>query len=116
MPYVSPGGGAVVGVGQPIAIRFDENIPDRAAAEKAITITTSPAVEGAFYWLSNREVRWRPENFWDPGTTVNVKVKTFGVDLGNGLYGQGGHRHVVLDRGPGDRHGRRRDQDADHPA
>ncbi len=88
MPYVSPGGGAVVGVGQPIAIRFDENIPDRAAAEKAITITTSPAVEGAFYWLSNREVRWRPENFWDPGTTVNVKVKTFGVDLGNGLYGQ----------------------------
>ena len=87
MPYVSPGGG-VVGVGQPIAVRFDENIPDRAAAEKAITVTTDPPVEGAFYWLSNREVRWRPENFWEPGTAVSVKVKTFGVDLGNGLYGQ----------------------------
>jgi lipoprotein-anchoring transpeptidase ErfK/SrfK len=88
MPYVTPGDGSVVGVGQPIAVRFDENIPDRAAAEKAITVTTDPPVEGAFYWLSNREVRWRPENFWDPGTTVRVKVKTFGVDLGAGLYGQ----------------------------
>lgn len=88
MPYLSPGDGSVVGVGQPIAVRFDENIPDRAAAEKAITVTTDPPVEGAFYWLSNREVRWRPQNFWEPGTTVTVKVDTFGVDLGNGLFGQ----------------------------
>lgn len=88
MPYLSPGDGEVVGVGQPIAVRFDENIPDRAAAEKAITVTTDPPVTGAFYWLSNREVRWRPENFWAPGTTVTVKVKTFGVDLGDGLFGQ----------------------------
>jgi lipoprotein-anchoring transpeptidase ErfK/SrfK len=88
MPYLTPGDGAVVGVGQPIAVRFDENIPDRLAAQKAITVTTEPPVEGAFYWLSNREVRWRPENFWDPGTTVTVTVKTFGVDLGEGLYGQ----------------------------
>jgi lipoprotein-anchoring transpeptidase ErfK/SrfK len=88
MPYVSPGDGSVVGVGQPVAVRFDENIPDRGAAQKAITVTTDPPVEGAFYWLSNREVRWRPENFWQPGTTVRVEVKTFGVDLGEGLFGQ----------------------------
>ena len=88
MPYLSPGDGSVVGVGQPIAVRFDENIPDRVAAEKAITVTTDPPVEGAFYWLSNREVRWRPQNFWEPGTTVTVKVDTFGVDLGEGLFGQ----------------------------
>ena len=88
MPYLMPNDGEVVGVGQPIAVRFDESIPDRAAAEKAITITTDPPVEGAFYWLSNREVRWRPENFWTPGTTVNVAVDTYGVDLGAGLFGQ----------------------------
>lgn len=88
MPYLVPGDGSVVGVGQPIAVRFDENIPDRLAAQKAITVTTDPPVEGAFYWLSNREVRWRPENFWAPGTRVSVTVKTFGVDLGEGLYGQ----------------------------
>ncbi|MBU3750878.1 MAG: hypothetical protein FGM52_10585 [Mycobacterium sp.] len=88
MPYLSPGDGAYVGVGQAIAVRFDENIPDRAVAQQAITVTTNPPVDGAFYWLSNREVRWRPQSFWQPGTTVSVNVKTFGVDLGDGLFGQ----------------------------
>ena len=88
MPYLLPNDGEVVGVGQPVAIRFDENIPDRLAAQKAITITTSPPVEGAFYWLSNRELRWRPQNYWKPGTTVDVAVNTYGVNLGNGLFGQ----------------------------
>ena len=88
MPYLMPNDGEVVGVGQTIAVRFDENIPDRAAAQKAITVTTEPPVEGAFYWVSNREVRWRPRDYWVPGTTVDVKVNTYGVDLGDGLYGQ----------------------------
>lgn len=88
MPYVMPGDGEVVGVGQTVAIRFDENIPNRAATEKAIKITTNPPVEGAFYWLNNREVRWRPESFWDSGTSVDVKVNTYGVNLGDGVFGQ----------------------------
>lgn len=88
MPYVLPNDGEVVGVGQPVAVRFDENIPNRAAAEKAITVTTNPKVEGAFYWLNNREVRWRPAEYWKPGTTVDVAVNTYGVDLGGGLFGQ----------------------------
>ena len=88
MPYVLPNDGEVVGIGQPVAIRFDENIPNRLAAQKAIKITTNPPVEGAFYWLNNREVRWRPEHYWKPGTTVDVAVNTYGVDLGDGLFGQ----------------------------
>ena len=88
MPYLAPLDGEVVGVGQTIAVRFDENIPDRIAAQKAITVTTTPAVEGAFYWVSNREVRWRPRDFWAPGTIVDVAVNTYGTDLGDGLYGQ----------------------------
>lgn len=88
MPYLLPGDGEVVGVGQPIAVRFDENIPNRLAAERAIKVTTNPPVEGAFYWLNNREVRWRPQNYWKPGTAVDVAVNTYGVDLGDGLFGQ----------------------------
>jgi lipoprotein-anchoring transpeptidase ErfK/SrfK len=88
MPYVVPRDGEVVGVGEPVAIRFDENIADRIAAEKAVAVTTDPPVVGAFYWLNNREVRWRPEHFWKPGTVVTVAVNTYGVDLGDGLFGE----------------------------
>ncbi|WP_372517075.1 L,D-transpeptidase [Mycolicibacterium frederiksbergense] len=89
MPYVLPNNGAVVGVGQPVAVRFDENITDRLAAQRAITVKTSPPVEGAFYWLNSREVRWRPARYWKPGTSVDVTVNTYGVKLGDGLFGQG---------------------------
>jgi lipoprotein-anchoring transpeptidase ErfK/SrfK len=88
MPYAMPHDGEVVGVGEPVAIQFDENIANRAAAEKAIVVTADPPVEGAFYWLNNREVRWRPEHFWKPGTNVNVAVNTYGVDLGDGVFGE----------------------------
>ncbi|OBK70229.1 Ig-like domain-containing protein [Mycobacterium sp. 1274761.0] len=87
VPYVLPNDGEVVGIGQPVAVRFDENIPNRLAAQQAITVKTNPPVEGAFYWLSNREVRWRPAQYWKPGTTVDVAVNTYGVDLGDGLFG-----------------------------
>ncbi|HEX7323653.1 MAG TPA: Ig-like domain-containing protein [Mycobacterium sp.] len=88
MPYLSPRDGEVVGVGQPVVIRFDENIADRKVAEKHIKITAEPPVDGAFYWMSNREVHWRPEAFWKPGTTVDVAVNIYGIDLGNGVFGQ----------------------------
>jgi lipoprotein-anchoring transpeptidase ErfK/SrfK len=88
MPYVNPGDGEVVGIGEPVAIKFDENITNRAAAQKAINITTNPPVEGAFYWLNNREVRWRPEHFWKPGTAIDVAVNTYGVEMGDGMFGE----------------------------
>ena len=88
MAYVVPSEGEVVGIGQPVAVQFDENIPNRLAAQQAIKIKTNPPVEGAFYWLNNREVRWRPAAYWKPGTTVEVAVNTYGVDLGDGLFGQ----------------------------
>lgn len=87
-PYLLPGEGEVVGIGQPVAVQFDENIPDRMAAQQAIKITTEPPVEGAFYWVNKREVRWRPEHFWAPGTKVTIDVNVYGRDLGSGLFGQ----------------------------
>lgn len=97
MPYPRPSDGEVVGVGEPVAVQFDENIADRQAAEKAIQVTTDPPVEGAFYWLNNREVRWRPEHFWKPGTNVDVAVNTYGVNLGDGVFGQdNAHTHFTI--------------------
>ncbi|WP_067999221.1 L,D-transpeptidase [Nocardia pseudobrasiliensis] len=86
-PWLLPGDDEIVGIGQPVAVQFDENIPDRHAVQNAIKITTTPPVEGAFYWVNNREVRWRPEHFWAPGTRITVDVGAFGRDFGDGLVG-----------------------------
>lgn len=84
---LSPLDGSVVGVGQSIAIRFDSVIEDRKAAQDAITVKTSPEVQGAFYWISSQEVRWRPQKYWAPGTKVTVKADLYGAQLGDGVYG-----------------------------
>lgn len=86
--YLTPSNGETVGVGQPVAVKFDEPIKNRRAAQNAINITTDPPVQGAFYWISDTEVRWRPAEYWKPGTTVNVAVNVYGIDLGGGLFGQ----------------------------
>lgn len=87
-PYLLPSDGEVVGIGQPVAVQFDETITDKIAAQNAIQVTTTPPVEGAFYWVNDREVRWRPQNYWASGTRVDVAVNVYGRDLGDGIYGQ----------------------------
>ncbi|MBT0568275.1 Ig-like domain-containing protein [Williamsia sp. CHRR-6] len=86
--FLLPENNSTVGIGQPVAIRFDEPITDKLTAQRAIKVTTNPPVEGAFYWLSDSELRWRPQNFWKPGTKVHVDVNTYGIDLGDGLFGE----------------------------
>ncbi len=88
MPYLVPRNGEVVGVGQPVSVKFDEPITNRKAVQDAITIKTDPPVEGAFYWISPQDLRWRPAEFWKSGTLVTVDVNVFGRDLGDGVYGQ----------------------------
>jgi lipoprotein-anchoring transpeptidase ErfK/SrfK len=64
----------VVGVAQPVMITFDAPVRDRARAEATIEVRSAPGVAGKFYWISDREVRWRPHAFWPPNTSVTVWV------------------------------------------
>ena len=90
MPYLFPNadGPKTVGIGQPITVRFDENIVDKAAAEKALTVTTTPHVDGAWHCFSDQVVHWRPKNYWVPGTKVTVKAAVYGVHVGGDIYGE----------------------------
>lgn len=85
---LSPLADSVVGVGQTIGFRFGSPVGDREAAEAALTVETSPHVDGAFYWLNEYEVRWRPEEYWAPGTSVTVEANIYGEKLGDGLWGE----------------------------
>lgn len=80
--------GGTFGVGTVVVAHFDEDIPDRAVAEKHLSVTTDPPVEGSWYWLDDRNVHWRPREYYTPGTKVSVAANIYGQELGRGLYGQ----------------------------
>ncbi len=82
-----------VGIGQPIDVRFDEKIADKAAVERHLKVTTDPVQVGAWHWMTDQDVQWRPKVYWKVGTKVHVDVNLYGVNVGNNIYGQES-RHV----------------------
>ena len=71
-PSFNPVNGSIVGAAKPIYINFQRPIANRQMAEDAIHISSTPAVPGRFYWTSDTQVRWRPQDFWPAGTVVNI--------------------------------------------
>ncbi|RNM14096.1 hypothetical protein EFL26_14285 [Nocardioides pocheonensis] len=87
-PSFFPLPGATVGVGMPAIIRFDVPIENKASIEKHLHVTSVPAQPGAFHWVSDTEVHWRPQNYWQPGTKVTVNADIDSIPAGNGIFGQ----------------------------
>ncbi|MFI7679850.1 Ig-like domain-containing protein [Actinophytocola sp. NPDC049390] len=81
------GDGRTYGVAMPIVVRFDSPVTDKAAVQKAMTVTTSVPTEGAWAWLDDRSAHWRPKTYWAPGTQVNLDAKLYGLAFGDGVYG-----------------------------
>ena len=90
---VYPDGGTV-GIGMPVIATFDLPVVDKAAFEKRMKVTSQPAQDGSWYWLSDREAHWRPQNYWKPGTKVHVEANLNGVPAGGGRFGE---QSVVTD-------------------
>lgn len=94
MPYIDTIYGSAIqsnasyGIAMVPVVNFDEAISRKKAAERALTVTTSPHVDGSWYWVSDHSVHWRPEHFYKPGTKVTVSANVYGIEVGNGLYGE----------------------------
>lgn len=76
-----------IGIGQPVVFQFKYPVKNKKAVQAALSVTTSPSQPGAWYWISSTEVHYRAESFWQPGTTINVTAKIYGLDMGGGVYG-----------------------------
>ncbi|KES03051.1 hypothetical protein BU52_32545 [Streptomyces toyocaensis] len=84
----TPEDGSEVGVGMPFSVRFTRGITHPEDVEKAIRITTEPAVEVEGHWFGNDRLDFRPEKYWKPGTEVTVDLNLDGVEGRDGVYGE----------------------------
>ena len=87
-PSIAPLAGETVGVGMPVIVTFDVPVTDRASIERHLSVQTSPKQVGAWHWISDNEVHWRPKQYWQPGTQVTVDADINSIPAGNGIYGQ----------------------------
>lgn len=90
IPKMTPDGGTV-GVGAPVVIRFNQPVADQASVQSHLVVKMSIPVAGAWHWFGNKEVHYRPENYWPAGERVTVLANLANVDAGNDIWGTSNH-------------------------
>lgn len=78
------------GVGQPITAKLSLAVGDgngRAVVERALKITSKPAVEGSWHWVDDKTLHYRPRDYWPAGAVVNATSNLQGVKVAGKLYG-----------------------------
>jgi lipoprotein-anchoring transpeptidase ErfK/SrfK len=84
--------GDTVGIAAPIILQFDDHVADQAAVQRALHVQTSVPTEGSWAWLPDdngrSRVHWRSKDYLQPGTQVTVTAKLYGVNYGEGKWGQ----------------------------
>jgi len=85
--YFEPG--ATVGTGIIVRLVFDRPIKNTAAVEKALVVTSSKPLVGAWGWDTNKTaVDFRPQTYWPANDAVTVSANLHGVEVAKGVYGQ----------------------------
>jgi lipoprotein-anchoring transpeptidase ErfK/SrfK len=78
------------GVAMPVVAEFNPGIKkaDRAAVQKRLFVKTDPPQPGAWSWTSSgTQAYYRAPQFWQPGTTLTVRLALGGLPTGGGRYG-----------------------------
>ncbi|GAA4143007.1 L,D-transpeptidase family protein [Actinospica acidiphila] len=86
--HFTPEDGSTVGVGMPFSLNFTRGITNPDDVEKAIRVTTEPAVEVEGHWFGNDRLDFRPQTYWKAGTKVTVDLNLDGVEGRDGVYGE----------------------------
>ena len=97
-PSIGPLDGTTVGVGMPIRVYFDQKVADRAAVESHLKVTSSHPTDGVWSWLNDKEVHFRPSQYWPADTKVTLDANLYGVNFGDGVWGEK-DRSVTFDIG-----------------
>ncbi|MCD0481701.1 Ig-like domain-containing protein [Streptacidiphilus sp. ASG 303] len=84
------GAAAVYGVGEPVTVQLSRPVHDRAArasVEHGLRVTSQPAVTGAWHWVDDSTLHFRPQQYWPAHAAVQVAFDAQGRHIRPGLYG-----------------------------
>ncbi|MFC9817583.1 Ig-like domain-containing protein [Streptomyces virginiae] len=82
-----PEEGQTVGVGMPVSITFNKAIKDKKAVQAGISVSSSSGQEVVGHWFSAQRLDFRPEQYWQAGSTVTLKMALEGVQGAPGVQG-----------------------------
>ncbi|MGW0747862.1 Ig-like domain-containing protein [Streptomyces sp. NPDC002587] len=85
--YFKPENRSTVGTGMILSFNFNRPIERRAEVERAITVTSDPAVQVVGHWFGKERLDFRPKEYWKAGTAVTVKLKLRDIEGAPGSYG-----------------------------
>jgi lipoprotein-anchoring transpeptidase ErfK/SrfK len=74
------------GVGMPITLAFSRPVEDKKAVERALVLTSSRRIVGAWYWNGDSSLCFRPRAYWPQNTKVSFAGHFDGVQLAPGVY------------------------------
>jgi lipoprotein-anchoring transpeptidase ErfK/SrfK len=79
--------GETVGVGMPIMVRFNQPVGDKKAVEESLQVTAQKPVDGAWRWIDDSLVIYRPAKYWPAHQKVKLAAHLEGVRAGKDMYG-----------------------------
>ena len=86
---LTPGDHAVYGVGEPVAAVLSLPVHDPAArkvVESGLSVSSTPSVRGAWYWVDDKTLHFRPETYWPAHATVSAAYELGGRHIEGDLY------------------------------
>lgn len=99
LDQIAPADHSTVGVAMPIVVRFTKPVKPsaRKKVERAMKLTTTKPVKGAWHWFGNQQVDFRPKKYWQTGNKVTLNAKFKDVGDGHGRYGRHSyHRQFTI--------------------
>ncbi|MFJ4919319.1 Ig-like domain-containing protein [Streptomyces sp. NPDC088725] len=78
------------GVGQPITAELSAPVKSkeaRAVVERSLRVTSMPAVTGAWHWVDDKNLHFRPKEYWPANATITATGSLQGVKVTGKLYG-----------------------------
>lgn len=78
------------GVGQPVTAELSQPIEaprERELVERALKVDSQPRVDGAWHWVDDKKLHYRPQGYWPKHASITVRSQLAGLKIREGLYG-----------------------------